>query len=141
MPQIRKFNQNANRDSSDGKYEYVGFRNPVCEFSFAKYMHKHRKQSDGELRTSNNWWGGWDKQVSLDCLIRHVVDLELLHYGRFVYKERNNEGETTHHLPKRLNKIPKGWYEVTKEDACNAIRFNADAYKLQLLKELEKKNG
>ena len=52
---MRQFKSGANRNGADNKYEYFGFQQPLVEFSFAKYMHKHRHLEDGTMRDSNNY--------------------------------------------------------------------------------------
>jgi len=130
---IRNFESGATRDTSKGKFEYYGFRHPLCEHSFAGYMHHHRKQADGSFRDADNWWKGWDKEISLKCMARHFEDLTALHAGYCVYKERVGDAEYTHILKPNEQPFPN-WRKVTEEESCNAIRFNADAYKLDLLK-------
>ena len=91
-PDIRKFESGGLRDSSEGKLNYYGFRHPLLEQSFAKYMHEHRKMTDGTLRDANNWWKGWDKEVSLQSLVRHVEDLQAINAGYVVIEIRNATG-------------------------------------------------
>lgn len=132
---MRTFNKEAKRDGVQGKFHPYGFSHPLCDFSFYKYMDGHRHMPDGSLRNPDNWWGGWDTKVSLDCMARHVLDLELLHSGHYVYKERvDKDTERTHVSLTELKELPANWRVVTEEESCNAIRFNADAYKLQILK-------
>lgn len=123
------------RDTSEGKLEYYGFMNPLCDYSFAKYMNKHRVMADGSLRDSDNWWKGFGKKVLIQSLTRHVEDLKLLHAGYYVYERR--EGNTAERLvyKDKLEPIPKNTIEITIEECLNAIRFNADSYKLEHLRE------
>ena len=136
---MRKFDNNAVRDVDNGKIKYYGFQHPLCDYSFGKYMLKHQKQANGEMRDADNWWGTWDTKVSLECMTRHLEDLKLIKAGYFVYKARTDidgkPAEKTYVRSKRGLEVDKNWEEVTEEDACNAIRFNADAYKLRLFKE------
>ena len=131
---MRKFKSNATRDTNKGKISYFGFRHPLVEHSFGKYMLKHQKQADGQMREPNNWWGGWDAKISIDSLTRHIADLECLHAGLYVYKVRLDDGEDTVVLPEKKNPLPKNWEEVSKEDCLNAAKFNCNAYLLDLLK-------
>lgn len=137
---MRKFSSGAVRSNAGGKIEYYGFRNPLCELSFGKYMLKHQVQEDGKLRSSSNWWGGWSKDVSLQSLVRHVEDLQAIHAGLTVIKVRNKkkEIETTYYL--QPNELPykSGKDEecevVSEEECVNAIKFNCNAYLLEHLK-------
>lgn len=129
---MRHFETGAIRSSNKGKNEYYGFRHPVIEKSFADYMRKHQVQEDGNLRTSNNWWGGWGTEISLQSMIRHLEDLTALHSGYKVWKVYDNGEETIY-----SNEKPKGKVvEVSIEDCLNAIRFNTGAYLLEHLKGL-----
>lgn len=130
---MRRFSSGAQRDTGNGKFEYYGFRHPLCEHSFASFMHEHRLMPDGTFRDSNNWWAGWDKDISLKSLARHFEDLTALRAGFCVYKSRVAGSEHTYIL-KKGERPGADWRMVTEEETCNAIRFNADAYKLQLLK-------
>lgn len=135
----RTFESGATRDVSLGKIHYYGFQHPLCDYSFGRYMNVHRKQKDGTLREPDNWWGGWDKKISLDSMARHVEDLKLIHAGYYVYKLRYEDLETGGIAEETIVKTEPVENEllelVTEDDACNAIRFNADAYKLEVLKE------
>jgi hypothetical protein len=133
---MREFKGGATRSNSDGKIEYNGFRHPLVELSFGKYMNKHQVQEDGKLRSSNNWWNGWDKKISLDSLVRHVEDLQAIYDGFIVIKEMVNKKEITHYLqPIQLPFITNNKTTVVSEEECvNAIRFNCGSYLLEHLK-------
>jgi hypothetical protein len=137
---FREFGNGAIRDTDNGKPEYYGFRHPLIEYSFAEYMNKKRQMPDGSRRGSNNWWGGWDEMVSLQSLVRHVEDLQALHAGLVVLEIR--KGDTVrkvfHDLSGGNPYIVDEDEDVkvcTKEDTLNAIRFNAGAYLLEMLKK------
>lgn len=95
----RSFDSGATRDSDDSKLDFEGFLSPAVLERYAQYMNKHRIQSDGTLRDSDNWQKGMPEEVYVKSLLRHVWDLWLLHRG---YKARE-----------------------PKEDALCAIMFNA----------------
>jgi len=128
----RTFMTGSTRNSAEGKLEYLGFNHPKLEQMFAEYMHKHRKLEDGTLRASNNWWKGWDKEVSIQSLNRHVQDLNAIHAGYTVVKFKSDGVETTKYL-KEEELVLTGGDVVTEEECCNAIRFNAMAYMLQTI--------
>lgn len=71
---MRKFETGATRDDNDSKMDYSGFIAPEFLRSFAAYMHKHRKQADGNLRASDNWKKGMPIECYKESLIRHVID-------------------------------------------------------------------
>lgn len=131
---VRKFDSGAVRSSNAGKNEYYGYRHPLVEKSFGDYMKKHQIQEDGKERKANNWWGGWDKEVSLQSMIRHMEDLTALHAGYNVYKIYTKEGEKTVYSKKEIFTFSK-CIKVTEEDCLNAIRFNSGAYLLEVLKK------
>ena len=81
---MRTFESGATRDSEEGKYAYAGFLAPIVLERFGEYMHRHRQQADGSLRASDNWkklFGPDHKSVCLDSLLRHDMDLWLIHEG------------------------------------------------------------
>ena len=127
----RKFKTGATRNSSDGKFQYSKFINPLNEYSFAKYMHEKRELSDGTVREGDNWQNGIDKESLFDSLTRHIKELELLHLGFFVYHVTDDKGEHTYVSQKAILSLSDCL--VDKIDILNAIRFNSEAYKLQEL--------
>ncbi len=138
--EIRVFEGGGLRDSGEGKLNYYGFRHPLIEQSFARYMDEHRKMADGTLRDANNWWKGWDKEISLQSLVRHVEDLQAIHAGYMVIEVRRN-GVEKHYIEIEkgtnfLNSIPEDIPVkiISAEDCLNAIRFNTGAYLLDHLK-------
>lgn len=145
----RTFKTGANRNSSDGKFAYKDFINPLNEYEFAKYMHGKRLLKDGTYRDGDNWQRGIDKDSLLDSLTRHVKELELLHMGYILIQYEDENGEHTEVIGKddleymqalldgfeRMN-VP--YHTVQRLDVLNAIRFNSEAYKLQELGYLKK---
>jgi len=81
MGSIRKFGSGATRDADEGKHDYEGFISPIVLFRFGEYMSKHRKQSDGSLRDSDNWQKGIPKDQYMKSLLRHIEDMWLEHRG------------------------------------------------------------
>lgn len=74
LTEIRKFETGATRDADTNKLEYKGFLSPVVMEVFAKYMHQHRIQSDGNLRDADNWKKGIPLQSYESSLIRHIIE-------------------------------------------------------------------
>jgi uncharacterized protein involved in tellurium resistance len=112
---LRNFDSGATRDSDEEKYDYEGFLSPLVLKEFGRYMHKHRKQSDGKLRDSDNWQKGMPKETYIKSMFRHFMDLWLEHRG---YESRDG-----------------------KKDAICAIMFNSMGYLFMLLKEEEENNN
>jgi len=134
---VRRLESGALRDTDNGKFEYFGFMHPLNDYSFAKYMHEHRKMADGSMRDSNNWWAGFGLDVCIQSLVRHIEDLKLIHAGYVVYEVREGSKAERVVRKNKLDELPVGWKEITAEECCNAIRFNADAFKLETInKEL-----
>lgn len=111
---IRTFETGATRDTEEGKLDFEGFLSPIVIERYAQYMHKHRKQSDGKLRDSDNWQKGFGSlaehfRVCMKSLCRHFMDMWLAHRG---YESRNG-----------------------MEEALCGVMFNSMAYLHQILKE------
>ena len=110
---IRKFKSGATRDTDLGKLDFEGFLSPLVLQRFGEYMDKHRTQSDGSRRGSDNWQLGIDKDAYIKSAWRHFHDWWMEHRG---YKSRDGV-----------------------EDALCAIMFNSMGYLLEILKEKNKK--
>jgi len=106
---IRTFETGATRDTEDGKFDYEGFLSSLTLRRYAEYMHKHRKQSDGKMRASDNWQKGIPLTAYMKSLWRHLVDLWTAHRGDH-------------------------WHSGDREEALCAIIFNASGYLHELLK-------
>lgn len=108
---IRVFKTGATRDTDEHKLDFEGFLSPLVLLRFGRYMDKHRKQSDGTFRSSDNWQKGIPKEEYMKSLFRHYIDAWLFHRG----------------YPKLARE--------TLEDALCAIIFNAQGYLHELLKK------
>ena len=80
-PRVRTFETGATRDTDEGKHDYRGYLSPLVLRRFGEYMTKHRTQSDGTVRASDNWKKGMPQQEYLSSALRHVGDVWLLHEG------------------------------------------------------------
>jgi hypothetical protein len=81
---IRQFDTGATRDTEEGKLDFEGFLSPIVIKAFGEYMNEHCKQSDGQLRASDNWQKGFGPDhydVCMKSLWRHFEDLWLEHRG------------------------------------------------------------
>ena len=78
---VRHFDSGATRDTDENKYDFEGFLSPLVVSEFAKYMHKHRLQSDGSLRSSDNWQKGIPLDAYMKSGWRHFMDWWVLHRG------------------------------------------------------------
>ncbi|KKL86813.1 hypothetical protein LCGC14_1940950 [marine sediment metagenome] len=70
----RQFPTGATRDTDSGKFQYTGFLSPLVLRRYAEFMHKHRKQRDGQLRAADNWQRGIPHEVYMDSGWRHFMD-------------------------------------------------------------------
>ena len=106
---IRTFNTGATRDIDINKLDYEGFLSPAVIKRYAEYLNKHRVQSDGNIRDSDNWQKGIPKDVYMKSLWRHFIDMWSEH-----------------------RKIKT---EAGMEDAICGIMFNSMGYMFEVLKE------
>lgn len=68
---IRTFDTGATRDTDQGKLDFEGFLSPHALEAFATYMQKHQVQSDGSLRSSDNWQKGIPVEAYMKSAWRH----------------------------------------------------------------------
>jgi len=109
---IREFETGAVRDTDQDKLCYDGFLSPFVIKRYAEYMHKHRLQSDGNLRSPDNWQKGIPIDVYIESKFRHFMDTWMWHRG---------------------NK------DIDIEEALCAELFNTMGLLFELLKDKQKK--
>lgn len=109
---VRTFDSGATRDDSDDKLDYEGFLSPLALEAYARYMHKHRTQSDGQLRASDNWQKGIPQDQYMKSAWRHFMDVWFYH--------RNDSPDTV---------------EPMRESCC-ALLFNIMGLVHELTKEI-----
>lgn len=105
---MREFETGATRNDDTDQLDYEGFLHPLALKRYAEYMHKHRFQGDGKLRSSDNWQKGMPKESYAKSLIRHTMDFWLAHRGQESHAREDIE------------------------DALCAIIFNAQGYLREL---------
>ncbi len=71
---IRTFDTGATRDTSQEKIDFDGFLSEDVLRAYGAYMHKHRRQSDGSLRASDNWQKGIPRDEYRKSCFRHFID-------------------------------------------------------------------
>lgn len=81
---VRAFTTGATRDTDERKPDPEGFLSPLVVREFCRYMHEHRKQADGSLRSSDNWQKGVPREAYVKSLWRHFLDVWTLHRGHEV---------------------------------------------------------
>jgi hypothetical protein len=130
---LRTFASGATRDTASGKLDPEGFLDPLVVVAFAEYMDRHRIQSDGSLRASDNWQAGFPRSQTMKSLWRHFLDLWLLHRGHppvskdhraFYEKDRTARFSLGFLLP-----LADAYaLESTKREVLCALYFNVSAY-------------
>ena len=104
----RYFESGAYRDADDDKWDYEGFLSPLVLEAYAAYMHRHRLQSDGQMRDSDNWQRGIPPEQYVKSAWRHFMDLWKEHRG---YPSRDGIDEALGGL---LFNICGFWHERLK---------------------------
>ena len=105
---VRQFETGATRDTDKNKLDYEGFLSPIVLRKYAEYLHKHRIQTDGSYRESDNWQRGIPLDTYMKSGFRHFMDWWLEHRG---YGSREDI-----------------------EDAICGLIFNAMGYLFEILK-------
>lgn len=116
---LRTFDGGAVRDNLDGKLNYRGFLDWGVIQEFGRYMERHRHLPNGGLRDWDNWKQGMPRQVYVESLARHALDVLLLF---------NGEGEPT---------------ATSTEEALGGVLFNAMGLwrEIRLERDLGKEEG
>jgi hypothetical protein len=109
MGEVTNYETGATRDSRDDKPVFDKFLSHEVLRSYAAYMHGERVQSDGKLRTGDNWKHGIPVNDYMESLFRHFMDVWELH---------NSDN------PKALEK------------ALNGVLFNAMGMQYENLKQI-----
>lgn len=110
---MQTFKSGATRDSDTTKMDYEGFLSPLALQRYAEYLHKHRKQADGEMRDSDNWQKGIPFDIYMKSMFRHLVNLWTIHRGHIAEDKDGNV--------------------IDIEEALSAVIFNAFGYLHELL--------
>jgi len=111
-PGVRKFDTGATRNAEIGKLDYEAFLSPAVLERYAQYLHKHRVQSDGNLRDGDNWQKGIPRNAYMKSAVRHLMAWWKAHRG-----------------------VPET--EDLEESLC-AVIFNASGYLFEVLKAKNK---
>ena len=129
---VRVLDSGATRSSLDGKFDYEGFFNPATLAVFADYLHRHRVQTDGSIRDSDNWQKGMDRDTCMKSALRHMMDTWAIHRGFEVYKEKlPSGGEKTHYILPSEAATPGTWERVYLYDCICGVIFNLNGYILE----------
>ena len=110
---VRTFETGATRSQDKGRPDYEGYLSPLVIERFGEYMLKHQVQSDGTIRSSDNWQRG----ITLDSYIKGA-------FRHFMHWWQRHRG-----WPVR---DPHAAADV-EEDIC-ALIFNCQGYLHEILK-------
>jgi hypothetical protein len=124
---LRTFDSGATRDTAANKIDPEGFLDPFVIATFSEYMNRHRIQSDGGLRDSDNWQKGFTRAAIIKSLWRHFLDVWLMHRG--------NPPQSQDHFEVW---IKRGKEAALREALCG-ILFNAQAYLRESLRNRNRK--
>lgn len=116
---IRKFDTGATRDTDQGKLDFEGFDSPLVNKRYAQYMHAHRLQADGSLRSADNWQKGIPKEAYVKSLIRHVEDVKLHWDG---YGDEATDPELESALCAVMFNIKGLLFEILKEKRGKEVK-------------------
>src|SRR3990167_1744155 len=78
---MRVFDTGATRNDDIEQPDPEGFLSPLVIGRYSDYMHKHRVQSDGTIRDSDNWQRGMPLNSFMKSGFRHFLDWWLEHRG------------------------------------------------------------
>jgi len=112
VTEARTFDTGATRSADATRDDPEGYLSPLVIDRFNQYMTKHRFQSDGKMRDSDNWQKGMPLSTYIKGLWRHFLHLWTRHRGWAVRDP--------------------GAAADSEEDLC-AIIFNAQGYLHELL--------
>ncbi len=112
---LRQFSSGATRNPDTNKPDLEGFISPLVVEEFGRYMHEHRLQADGTLRSSDNWQKGIPLEAYMKSMWRHFLHVWLLHRGHEATDYDTGE-------------------PVSLQDALCGLLFNVQGYLLETLK-------
>ena len=118
--QFRRFETGATRDTDSGKFDYEGFICPFVLEEYAKYMHKCRVQSDGNLRDSDNWQKGIPLKQYIKSLVRHLMEVWMVWRGGKVHPKKETDPQNDLELMCAIMFNSMGYiHEKLKEKRAN----------------------
>ena len=71
---MRKFQSGATRETDTYKIDPEATLSPLVLIAYCEYVRKHRLQSDGKLRSDDNWQKGIPLPSYMKSLLRHVLE-------------------------------------------------------------------
>lgn len=111
----RQFGTGASRDSEEGKLDFEGALSPVVLTAFTAYMTAKRTMPDGSTRSADNWQKGIPLDSYMKSLMRHVMDLWLIHRGHTVTRPEDGKPvDLNEALGGAFFNIQGYWHEALK---------------------------
>lgn len=135
METFRTFDSWASRDLATWKLEWQNYSHPLNDYSFANYM-KSKQIIWWEYRKGDNWQKWMPSDVLFESLVRHVEELRLLYRWYRLFETKTNWIIDMIVIPKDTVFNEEQFEfceEKTMEMILNAIRFNSEALKLNVL--------
>lgn len=120
--EIRQFDTGATRDVNVDKLNYEGFFSPLVLQRYAQYLHKHRVQSDGNLRDADNWQKGIPIKTYMEGKLRHTMATWLIHRGYKALDEKGNKIDLEESLCAEIFNAMGHLFEILKEKSCGKIK-------------------
>lgn len=137
MTDHRTFDTGATRDIDDWKLEYSRYIHPLADYSFAEYM-KSKQIIWWEYRRWDNWQKWIPPESLFDSLIRHIEIVKLLYKGYNII-EVSKDWKIDLIVENKLTEINLDMYDrfdiKNLEQELNAVRFNSEALKLNIIKD------
>ncbi len=118
-PNVRTFSTGATRSPDHGRPDYEGYLSSLVLERYGEYMLKHQIQSDGTIRTSDNW----QKSMPLGSYIKGA-------FRHFMHWWQRHRGWPV--------KDPRAAADI-EEDIC-ALIFNCQGYLHEILKRKQTTN-
>jgi predicted HD phosphohydrolase len=112
---MRHFPGGATRNTDEGKYDFEGYLSPAVLYEFGRYMYEHGHTPEGQ-RASDNWQKGFGEDVIMKSLLRHVMDLWILHRtGQVFTRPDGEEVDWFDALGGALFNVMALWHESLEE--------------------------
>lgn len=108
---MRHFPSGATRNDDDEKLDFEGYLSPEVLYEFGRYMHEHGHTPEGQ-RESDNWQKGFGEDAIMKSLLRHVMDLWMLHRtGKPVLRPDGEEVDWHDALGGAFFNVQALWFE------------------------------
>jgi hypothetical protein len=72
---MRTFDSGATRDTDTSKIDPEAYFSPQVLRAYCEYMRSHQVQSDGQVRSGDNWQKGIPREAYMKSMWRHFMDV------------------------------------------------------------------